>query len=155
MYLLMNGEDQLAQSETEIAYSEELRGWQVGRDVIADAERAFTVTTQAANGYRTTITKMEYFGLLEPQEEALIRITASEDVTPERLAAAKEQGGAVLQGLMAVASLAVMIGRIEALGPNDTFDLNAYQSQKGLDLLAAMNLITPERRAEIALGVPT
>ena len=99
---------------------------------------------------RTAVTRTEYYGLFTPPEEAMIRIVAGEQVTAAALAAAD---ATETQRLLAVASLAVMLRRTDALAPAQTIDLANPQVQAGLDLLVTMGLISAERRDEIAAGV--
>ncbi|WP_416369727.1 hypothetical protein [Tritonibacter mobilis] len=99
---------------------------------------------------RTSVTRTEYYGLFTPDEEAMIRIAASEQVTSDKLNAADAAEKARLMG---VAKLAVMLQRIDALAPTGNVDLGNPQIQAGLDLLVAAGLLTPERKAEIQQGV--
>jgi hypothetical protein len=99
---------------------------------------------------RTIVTRTEYYGLFTPTEEALIRIAAAETVNAADLQAADE---AEKQRLLGVASLAVMLKRTDSLAPSDTIDLANPQTQAGLGLLVAMNLLTQARKEEIELGI--
>lgn len=102
--------------------------------------------------YRTLVTRVEYYGLFYPDEEAMIRIVAAELVTLTDL---KTADAAEKARLMAVASLAVMIRRTDALAPTGTIDLADHQVEAGLDLLVAMELLrSPDRAPEIRRGVP-
>jgi hypothetical protein len=100
--------------------------------------------------FRTIVSRAEYFGLFRPDEEAMIRLTAAEPITLADLSGAS---GAAKARLMRVAALAVMLRRTDALDGAARIDLANAQVQAGLDLLVALGLITPERRAEIARGV--
>lgn len=100
--------------------------------------------------YRKVLTRTEYYGQFTAPEEAVIRITASEPVTAAALAAADEAEQA---RLLAVASLAVMLRRTDAMAPDGKIELGNPQVQAGLDLLVTMGLLTQARRDEIALGV--
>jgi len=101
--------------------------------------------------YRTRVSRNEYYGLFRPDEEALIRIVASEPVTAADLKAAD---AAERTRLMRVASLAVMLRRTDALTPDSVIDLADHQVEAGLDLIAAMDLLGDGRPAEIKRGVP-
>jgi hypothetical protein len=101
--------------------------------------------------FRTTVSRAEYYGLFRPDEEAMIRLTAAEPIT---LAAINAASGADKLRLMRVASLAVMLGRTDALDGAARIDLANAQVQAGLDLLVALGLINNTRKTEILRGVP-
>lgn len=100
--------------------------------------------------YRTLVTRTEYYGLFEPLEEAMIRMTAAEPVTMAAINAAEP---AEKQRLLGIAGLAVMLSRTDALGPAGSIDLANHQVTQGLDLLVGLGLLTQDRRNEIAQGV--
>jgi hypothetical protein len=100
--------------------------------------------------FRKQVSRTEYYGLFTPTEEAMIRLAASEEVTAALVGAADEAEQARLMG---IASLAVMLRRTDALGPDDTIDLASAQVIGGLDLLAAAGLLTSERKDEILAGI--
>ena len=99
---------------------------------------------------RQQVSRTEYYGLFTPAEEAAIRVAASEPVTPALLSVADDAESARLMG---VASLAVMLRRIDQLGPDDRVDLTNPQVIAGLDLAVTAQRITAARRDEILLGV--
>ncbi|MCZ4273290.1 hypothetical protein [Maritalea porphyrae] len=99
---------------------------------------------------RKKVSRTEYYGLFTPTEEAMIRLAASEEVTPALIGAADEAEKARLMG---VASLAVMLRRTDALGPDDTIDLASAQVIGGLDLLAAAGLLAADRKDQILAGI--
>ena len=104
-----------------------------------------------AQQWRTTVSRAEYYGLFTPTEEAMIRLTADETIT---LKAIKDAIGPEKVRLTRVASLAVMLKRTDALDSSARIDLANAQVQAGLDLLVALELITPARKAEILRGIP-
>ena len=99
---------------------------------------------------RTKVNRTEYYGLFMAIEEAMIRIAASEEITPAKLASANN---AEKQRLMGIAALQVMLRRTDALSPTDTLELTNPQVQEGLGLLVTMGLLTAERKAAIEAGV--
>jgi hypothetical protein len=99
---------------------------------------------------RKVVTRTEYYGMFTATEEALIRLAATEEVTPAAVAAAN---ASEKNRLMSVASLAVMLNRTDAIGAHNTIDLANPQTQAGLGLLVAMNLLTQARKEEIELGI--
>lgn len=100
--------------------------------------------------FRKQVSRTEYYGLFTPTEEAMIRLAASEEVTPALVAAADSTEQARLMG---VASLAVMLRRTDALGSGDTIDLAAVQVIDGLNLLVSAGLLTAERKDQILAGI--
>ncbi len=100
--------------------------------------------------FRTSISRAEYYGLFTPTEEAMIRLTAGENITLEAIGAAT---GAEKTRLIRVASLAVMLKRTDALDSTARFSLTNPQVAAGLDLLVALGLITGARKTEILKGI--
>lgn len=105
----------------------------------------------AEAGFRKKVSQVAYFGLFTPEEEAEINLIASQEVTKAQVDAAD---AATKPQLKAVLYLQAMLGRINKLGPHDLIEMDDDQVLAGLGLLVQMNLITAERRAEIARGVP-
>jgi hypothetical protein len=106
---------------------------------------------EPAPAFRTQVTRTEFYGLFTAEEEAMGRLMASEEVTPAAFGAADAAEKARLSAVM---QLGVMFRRIDALGPTDRIDLANAQVAEGLDLWRGLDLITEDRRAEIAKGVP-
>lgn len=146
-YILTSDGAAVATAVEPWVYDPQQGAWSSPGQTVLDPARVLV----PAPAYRTQVSVVEYYGLFRPDEEALIRITASEPVTAADLRAADATERA---RLMRVASLAVMLRRTDALAPTAVIDLADHQVQDGLGLLREMELLADGRPDEIKRGVP-